>query len=221
MDNAAAFIDGFNLYHGMNSCGLRSYLWVDLWTLARSAIPASAHLNEVNYFTAPSKDPESNARQGDFLGAQRELHPDINIVDGFFRADTKHCKGCPPGHEKWVEKRSDVNMAVEAVKGALEGDAPRFDLALFVTADADQVTTIETLREANVRVIVAFPPGRYSDHLRDVANQSFKLGRKHIVGAQMQPTVTLTNKNNYTVHRPDAWGAIPDQWPDVEALARD
>jgi uncharacterized LabA/DUF88 family protein len=154
-----------------------------------------------------------------FLNAQKELHPGINIVKGKFRADPKHCNGCDSTtHQKWVEKRTDVNMAVEALKGALAGEQPRFQFALFVTADSDQVPTIRTLRDAGVNVVVAFPPGRYSDHLKDVANRGMKLGQKHIVGAQMKQRITLTAHNNFVVSRPAEWGQLPDAWPDLSAF---
>jgi uncharacterized LabA/DUF88 family protein len=219
VDNAAAFIDGFNLYHGMNSCGLRAYLWVDLWEMCRLALPGSVHLNELHYFTAPSKTPGSNSRQGDFISAQEELHPSIHVVRGQFRADYEHCAGCDhTKHQRWVEKRSDVNMALEALTGALLGAAPRYGRALLVTADSDQVPTVEALQQAGVHVTVAFPPGRFSDHLKDTADRWLKLGKKHIIGAQMQTAVTLTAHNNHVIHRPNEWGEIPSNWPELSSF---
>lgn len=89
MDNAAAFIDGFNLYHGMDEGGFRAWLWVDLWRLSELLTPKGAHLATVSYYTADSKDAESRAHQGLFLGAHKELRSDMKVTKGYMHAADK------------------------------------------------------------------------------------------------------------------------------------
>lgn len=48
-----AYVDGFNLYHGVHSFSGRRDLWLDLAGLLSSLLRPGQSLVEINYFTAP------------------------------------------------------------------------------------------------------------------------------------------------------------------------
>jgi hypothetical protein len=45
-----AYVDGFNLYHGMHAAFGRAYLWLDVEALAGSLLRADQRLDRVKYF---------------------------------------------------------------------------------------------------------------------------------------------------------------------------
>jgi hypothetical protein len=52
VERVKAYVDGFNLYHGLKAKHGRKYLWLDLQALALRLIKPAQHLIEVQYFTA-------------------------------------------------------------------------------------------------------------------------------------------------------------------------
>ena len=55
MATVIAYIDGFNLYHGLHDRYQRRYLWLDLERLVQRMRPAD-ELVAVRYFTAMVRD---------------------------------------------------------------------------------------------------------------------------------------------------------------------
>ena len=68
-ERVAAYIDGFNLYHGLHVEG-RRHLWLDLEGLVRSLLKPGQQLVGVRYFTARVRNnPSSEQRQTMYLKA--------------------------------------------------------------------------------------------------------------------------------------------------------
>lgn len=64
-----AYIDGFNLYHGLRDRYQHRYLWLDLTKLVRHLRPRDS-IVAVRYFTAVVRnDPSAQARQQAYLSA--------------------------------------------------------------------------------------------------------------------------------------------------------
>ena len=64
MERVKAYVDGFNLYHGLKTRHGRKYLWLDLQALAVRLLKPSQHLVAVEYFTARVRNQaESEQRQ--------------------------------------------------------------------------------------------------------------------------------------------------------------
>ncbi len=55
MATVIAYVDGFNLYHGLHERYRRRYLWLDLEHLVQRLRP-NDHILAVRYFTALVKD---------------------------------------------------------------------------------------------------------------------------------------------------------------------
>jgi hypothetical protein len=69
MATVIAYVDGFNLYHGLHDKYRRRYLWLDLEHLVQRLRP-SDRIMAVRYFTALVRDdPSALARQRTYLDA--------------------------------------------------------------------------------------------------------------------------------------------------------
>ncbi len=85
MERVKAYVDGFNLYHGLKARHGRKYLWLDLQALAVRLLKPSQHLVEVEYFTARVRNqPESEQRQAAYLDALAAHCPLVKVVHGRF-----------------------------------------------------------------------------------------------------------------------------------------
>ncbi len=52
-----AYIDGFNLYHGMKERRWRRFYWLDVWALTEKLLPPGHILSAVRYYTARISGP--------------------------------------------------------------------------------------------------------------------------------------------------------------------
>lgn len=97
---------------------------------------------------------------------------------------------------------TDVNIATQLILDAYDD---KFDTAIIMSGDSDLTTPIKMLRERfeNKRFVVAFPPGRESFHLGEVATAHTYI-RKNKLRKSLLPD-TLKNRAGYEVKRPDAW----------------
>ncbi|MGH3883518.1 MAG: NYN domain-containing protein [Pseudonocardiaceae bacterium] len=95
MDRVKAYVDGFNLYHGLKAKHGRKYLWLDLQALALRLIQPAQHLVEVEYFTARVRNqPESEQRQAAYLDALAAQCPLVKVVQGRVQEKTHECWTC-------------------------------------------------------------------------------------------------------------------------------
>ncbi len=187
VDKLIVYIDGFNLYFGLMDSGMRNRLWLDLVALSRE-LADERHLVETRYYTARVRRPDdSRERQAVFLDALEARYPDqLTIVHGFVQYEPWQCGGCGKSIERRVEKRTDVNLAADMVADAY---TDRFDTAILISGDADLIGAVETVRRRGKEVVVAFPPGRASDHLRDAADAAFVISKTKIRKSQLPPSV--------------------------------
>ena len=196
------YIDGFNLYFGLREQGWRKYMWLDLPALSRSLLRADQTLLMTKYFTSRvSGNPGKEQRQSAWLDAIATL-TDLSIYWGKFQADRKECKQCH--HVAFVpqEKKTDVNIATELLCDA-HSDA--FDTAILISGDADLVPPISAIRRLfpQKKVIVAFPPCRYSAELALTANASMRIFESYFRKSRLPENVTLAS--GAIVNRPPKW----------------
>jgi uncharacterized LabA/DUF88 family protein len=205
MHRVIVYIDGFNLYFGLKSKGLRRFYWLDLRRLAENLLRPGQRLERVRYFTARissrSGNPGRQKRQATFLEALGTL-PNFDIQYGHYLAKSRQCLSCGATWETHEEKMTDVNIAV-----SLLGDAQdnAFDTAIIVSGDSDLTTPVLAIRERypNKRVIIAFPPDRNSVQLRNAATAAFVIGRKKIKDSQFPDRITKAD--GFILERPPQW----------------
>lgn len=197
------YIDGFNLYFGLRDNAWQKYMWLDLCALAGSLVkPESQHLVETKYFTSRiSGSRPKQERQNIYLDALSSL-PNLKIYYGRFQEDRKQCQKC--GHAAFVpqEKKTDVNMATQILCDAY---ADAFDIALIVSGDADLVPPIAAVRSMfpNKRLIVAFPPNRFSAELVLTAHVSMNIYESKFRKSRLPSPVVLPSGVSLT--RPREW----------------
>jgi hypothetical protein len=111
-----AYVDGFNLYHGLRERYQHRYLWLDLMKLAQRLRPNDA-ITTVRYFTASvPNDPHAQARQQMYLHAlAAHCGPSLEITLGRYQSKQRSCRGCGATWTAYEEKETDVNIAVNLV----------------------------------------------------------------------------------------------------------
>ena len=190
----AVYIDGFNLFYGLRDRGWKRYYWLDLNLLGERLLRPGQVLVAVRYFTArvlpDPADPGKPERQSTYLDALATL-PDLSIHYGYF----------VPRKDSYEEKMTDVNIAVEML---CDAHADAFDTAILVSADGDLTGAVLAVKERyQKRVVVAFPPNRRSNELREAATNSMPIGAHALRNSQLRDLVP--NATGYPLRRPPDW----------------
>jgi uncharacterized LabA/DUF88 family protein len=164
MKRVFAYIDGFNFYHRIDDYlkyttarGKPDCLkWLNYWDLAQSLIVKDFDkLEKVIFFTAVCEDfgIEAKNRHLRYLDALRSNN--VEIVFGKFKRRNRKCKvlECNNPNKIFIdreEKRTDVNIAVHAVRNCLKNE---FDKLLLFSADTDLIPAIEILLQEGKEVV--------------------------------------------------------------------
>jgi uncharacterized LabA/DUF88 family protein len=196
------YIDGFNLYFGMKEEGLRRFYWLDVQKLAQSFIRPQFALQGVRYFSARiSGPPSKQQRQSSYLQAIENL-VGCTTHYGQYQNVSRQCTNCQHVDQIPNEKMTDVNLAVELLTDAFNNS---FDTAIIVSADSDLSPPIEKVRSLfpQKRVMIAFPPGRNSKRLMQIATGYFYISRSSLAQSQLPNQITLPS--GYVLNRPQRW----------------
>lgn len=196
-----AYVDGFNLYHGLRSKGWRKYYWLNIQKLVQQFLRPGQGLVATKYFTTVVKVPENKRRrQQVFLDALMTL-PEFQIFYGQFLSDTVKCHQCGHTYTTYHEKMTDVNIAVELIEDAFND---RFDLALLVSADSDLVSPIRAVRRSfpDKKILCIFPPKRSSYALKQVSHGVLHIGRNELAKSIFPDRVI---KDGVNLDRPSTW----------------
>lgn len=209
-----AYIDGFNLYHGLRDAGYRQYYWLDMTALARNLLKTGQQLDFTKYFTAriagpkPADSPPKRQRLSDkrlrqtrYLDTLATLS-DCQIYEGHYLAKDRSCRNCGARWTTHEEKMTDVRIATELLIDAFNDV---FDTALLISADSDLTPPVLAVRQffPEKRVIAVFPPRRSSVQLKRAATACFTIGRKTLKDSQLPDRVTLPS--GHVVSRPHRW----------------
>lgn len=166
----AVYIDAFNLYHAIDDLNLNYLKWNNLWKLSETIMKGHAKpLVKVVWCSAFRRgDTGAKARHRKVAEAIKLCGVDIKL--GHETMEPSQCPKC--GH-RWDiprEKATDINLALTAFQDAVDDV---YDAAFFVTADTDQVATLNFIRERfpQKKLFVVTPPGReLSKHLFSLAD---------------------------------------------------
>ncbi len=209
------YVDGFNLYFGLRDSGYRRFMWLDVSKLARHIVLPSQVVAYTKYFTArisgakptdrPDYAAERNAkrkRQATYLDALKALGEDLQIIEGHFLNRDQRCFKCGATWADAEEKMTDVNIATSMLVDAF---ANRFDTAVLISGDSDLVPPVKAVLNCfpHKRVIVAFPPGRSSAHLKVACSGQFVIHKGTLRKSQLQQEVSVAP--GVTLRRPDKW----------------
>ncbi len=205
MERLIAYVDGFNLYFGLREAGWQRYLWLDVEQLVRSYLKSRQLLVKVNYFTArvsgtPS-DPDKPRRQNTYLEAL-QVRTKVAIHYGHYLAKERKCFNCSNRWTDHEEKGTDVNIAVQMLLDAMHDE---FDTALLLSADSDLAGPVQAIQRewSQKRVVVAFPPKRYSAELQRRAAAHFHVSRARVASIQLPDPVV--KPDGHRLRRPQTW----------------
>lgn len=96
ISNVIAYVDGFNLYHGLKDSRGRKDLWLDLHSVLGSYLQVGQQLVAVHYFTALVNGSAARLRQQTYLNALH-AHPGTVVTHvGRFQSKTITCRALPP-----------------------------------------------------------------------------------------------------------------------------
>ena len=210
------YIDGYNLYYGLLKGSTSK--WLDLLALARNLLNDTHEIIEVRYYTSIVKpspyDAAAVERQNVYLQALGTMCL-VKVVLGFYSKHTalmapqrKRCSSCEESKDGYVrvmkleEKRSDVNLAIDAVADAA---LDRADSFVLITGDSDQTGTIDKIRrQFNKPVIVFDPHEKESQHLKKAATFYKNIPRDLPAKCQLPDAIPVGTLGNF-ICRPAAW----------------
>ena len=201
MKRVIAYVDGYNLYHGLKSKGWKRFYWLDIQKLAQQFLKPDQKLVKTRYFTTVKQPDDKRRRQTVFLDALKTL-PDFTIHFGQFLSEIITCRVCGHTYTTYHEKMTDVNISVELMTDASQD---RFDIALLLSADSDLVGPVKAVQRLfpAKRVIAVFPPGRSSFALKQTANAVLHIG--HVDWAKRICPDKVVRPDGITLHRPPEW----------------
>lgn len=202
MERVIAYIDRFNFYFGLKSKGWQRYYWLNLQELARSLLLPSQRLASTKYFTARiSAPPDKQRRQALYIEALQTF-VGLDIFYGKYQLNPRRCRRCGSRDAVPNEKMTDVNIAVELIGDAFQDT---FDTAILMSADSDLTAPLTAIRRLlpHKRVVVAFPPGRSSLDLANVADAYFTIGRGRIARSLFPPEVR--KPDGFVLTCPPSW----------------
>lgn len=209
-----AYIDGFNLYYGLNESGYRRFLWLNLQSLAKKLLRPEQELVCTKYFTARisggkptdtaeyAKDRDSRRkRQSTFLDALGTLQ-NFEVFHGHYLEDEIQCRKCKATWMDAEEKMTDVNIATEMIVDAF---ANRYDIVLLISGDSDLVPPIRAIKSCfpHKRINVAFPPDRTSEWLKQAVDGQCVIGRGTLKKSQFPEEIRMPS--GFILRKPVEW----------------
>ena len=202
MQRVIAYVDGYNLYHGLREKGWKWFYWLNIQAMVQNLLKPNQELVSTKYFTTVVKrPPDKRNRQAVFLEALQTLS-DFKIFYGHWLSNPVTCRKCGHTYEAYHEKMTDVNIAVELMSDAFQN---RLDMALLVSADSDLVGPVEAIRGLfpQKRVVIAFPPARYSSALKAVAHGYTRIAR-NVISKSVFPD-KVVKRDGFVLARPLEW----------------
>jgi len=97
---------------------------------------------------------------------------------------------------------TDVNVALELLTDAFQDG---FDVALLISADGDLVGLVKRIKQLfpHKRVVVVFPPKRYSNALKNAADARLHLSRT-VLAKSLFPD-EVVKPDGFILRRPSKW----------------
>jgi uncharacterized LabA/DUF88 family protein len=171
-ERVGVYIDGFNLYYGVRAATGRRLLWLDVEKLARELLRPGQRLERVTYFTSRVRTPPaSHLRQTTYLEALLAA-TGVEIVEGFLQQTFRICPSCGTSTPRSEEKKTDVHIACRMLDDVHRN---KVDVSILMSGDSDLAPVLDMIVALpGRRVVVAFPPRRYSAELVRVARRSVK-----------------------------------------------
>lgn len=197
-----AYVDGFNLYFGLMQKKWRRFLWLNLKVLVQNLLKPYQRLVHTKYFTSRIKGSQAKQKRQSIYIEALETLSDFSIFYGHYQLNPRECGKCGFTDHVPNEKKTDVNIAVEMLSDAFQD---KFDMALLISADSDLVPVLKCIKTLfpNKRIVIAFPPKRYSAEIAAEAHAYFTI-LKHALNLSLFPQQVQT-RTGFTLNCPSSW----------------
>ena len=175
MKRIMVFIDGNNFESAVNNL-YGSIQRINYEKLANYiAHKASGHLQRYHYYTAAcdsTVDKEKHDRTMNFVGALNKTKRCIAKA-GYLKYEGKNAEG----KDIFVEKRTDVNIAVDLVSLAFTN---AYDEAILLSADTDYEPAIDMVRRLGKVMTVCLVDRQKAGYLKDLCDDHMILTKEDI-----------------------------------------
>ena len=174
-----ALVDGFNLYHGIQSLDESRLKWCDIAKLLPQLLRPDERLAEIRYYTSdPAHRADKRERHAVYVAAvQARPGPPVVVFNGRFQKTVNMIRAKVgegvvlrvTDENAREEKETDVRIAVDMMDLA---QRKACDALALVCSDSDQMPAIERVLErfANIRrFILLHPPNRKSEEMQKLA----------------------------------------------------
>lgn len=168
------YVDGFNLYHGVDDLEDDHLKWLNLKQVAeRFAAIYALKVERVVYFTATNSRHSSTDQKSRHLAYINALRlVGVETVKGKFADDNQRtCPDCRVTNKYPEEKQSDVNIALHMAEDIFTN---RVDHVMAISGDSDQVPAFKLIQRHKppARRIAIFPPKRSGNDLKQAATDT-------------------------------------------------
>lgn len=198
------YIDGFNFYFGLKSKKWKRYYWLDLVKFCSQFLKPHQELVEVNYFSAVSSNNRAKQDRQDLFFTANKQNPKFYLHLGKYLKKSRVCNNCKVSSDTFEEKETDVRIATTIIRDVVLN---KCNLSILITADSDLIPPIDCIKEIAPlhKIIVYFPPDRFSYDLKNKASNFLKLeAHKDKFENSMLPE-NITLANGYSFSRPAKW----------------
>lgn len=198
------YIDGFNFYFGLKSKSWKKYYWLDMVKFCSQFLKPHQELVEVNYFSAVSSNNKGKSDRQDLFFTANKQNPRFNLHLGKFLKKTKNCNNCNNPYVTYEEKETDVHIATNMIRDVV---LKKCHLSILVSADSDLIPPIDCIKEIDPlhKIIVYFPPGRFSYDLKNKSSNSIKLESHQLKFENSMLPEEIELPNGYKFGRPKKW----------------
>lgn len=208
MKKVCVYIDGFNVFHAIKKAFWKKYYWLNYKQLAREYVEYWEQVIEVYYFSALFySDPEWVLRHKEYIKALQKKWVKIILwkyQEKEAKFDKKHNKIISVGYGKKVdtkkieieklpvpdmlcynkfeEKRTDVNMAIQIVIDWLKD---KYDKAIIITWDSDIAPAIEAVKRLTGKEFLAVVPiGKKGHTIAYTCWNKIEMKEEHLYDSQ-------------------------------------
>ena len=181
MKRSVVFIDGSNFYH--NCCDCLGECNIDFDKFA-GKLCRGFDLVEIRYYNATVNqqlEPERYREQQRFFAKISQI-PKIKLILGKLKLRHETCTHCGKKTMYFVEKNTDVNVAIDLVDLAHKST---YDTAILVTGDGDFSGAVRLVRSFGKEVNHARFRKNFSTELYQACNKEIILDEEYLKDCQI------------------------------------
>ncbi len=174
---------------------------MNLKKLAHCFVRPDEIINKIYYFTALAMWDVNKVNKHKKLIKALELEG-VKPIYGKFKMRDKKCPNCKTIFKRPEEKQTDVNIAIQLLKSAMENE---YDKAIIISGDSDLIPSVEAIKTSFPvkKIGVVIPRNRRAKELVDICDFHMKLKEKHLASCVFPETIDVGA--GVILKCPDSW----------------